>query len=207
MSVRPLVLEPITLTGRLARLEPLSHEHAADLLEAAQHEDIWRYLDEPTPRSLPMIEKLISEALDEQQAGKRLPWAVIALDSGRAVGSVSFIDIRTRDRGVEIGWGWLTPSRWRTGISREMVFLLLRHAFKDLGIVRVALKTDVRNERSQRAILGFGAQREGIVRNHMILRDGYIRDSMYFSITIEDWPEVHDRLQPWPAGPARTPST
>lgn len=198
MSASPLTLEPVTLVGQLARLEPLSHVHAVDLLDAAQHDDIWRYLDEPTPRTLPMIEKLIAEALDEQQAGKRLPWAVIALDTERAVGSVSFIDIRTRDRGVEVGWGWLTPSRWRTGISREMVFLLLRHAFEDLGIVRVALKTDVRNERSQRAIIGMGAQREGVVRNHMILRDGYIRDSVYYSITIEDWPQLRDKLQRQP---------
>jgi RimJ/RimL family protein N-acetyltransferase len=188
----------VTLTGRLARLEPLSHEHARDLLEAARHDDVWTYLDEPTPSTLPMLEKLITEALEEQKAGKRLPWAVIALDSEQAIGSVSFIDIRARDRGVEIGWGWLTPSRWRTGIGREMCYLLLRHAFEDLGVVRVALKTDVRNERSRAAILGLGAQREGVVRNHMVLRDGYIRDSVYFSVTVDDWPAVRAKLRARP---------
>lgn len=198
MSVQPLHLEPVTLTGRLARLEPLSHEHARDLLEAARHDDVWTYLDEPTPSTLPMLEKLITEALEEQKAGKRLPWAVIALDSEQAIGSVSFIDIRARDRGVEIGWGWLTPSRWRTGIGREMCYLLLRHAFEDLGVVRVALKTDVRNERSRAAILGLGAQREGVVRNHMVLRDGYIRDSVYFSVTVDDWPAVRAKLRARP---------
>lgn len=194
MSVELLRLEPVMLTGTLARLEPLSRDHAPDLLEAAGYDDVWAYLDEPTPSTMPMIDKLIVEALDEQRVGKRLPWAIIALDAGRAVGSVSFIDIRARDRGVEIGWGWLTPARWRTGISRQVATLLLYHAFEDLGAVRVAMKTDVRNRRSEAAIRALGAQREGVVRNHMILRDGYIRDSVYYSITADDWPRVRARL-------------
>ncbi len=196
MTAGTMRVQPVTLTGRRVRLEPLARRHAPELLEAAEHDEVWTYLDEPTPRSLPMIEKLVDDALAEQGAGQRLPWATIALDTGRAVGSVSLIDLRPRDRGVEVGWAWLSPERWQTGISREVAALVLKHAFEDLDAVRVAFKTDVRNARSQAAILALGAQREGVLRSHMVLRDGHIRDSVYFSVIRDEWPHVRDQLRP-----------
>jgi RimJ/RimL family protein N-acetyltransferase len=162
-------LQPVTLTGSRVRLEPLDYRHAADLLVAANHDEIWTYLDEPTPSTAKDIEAFIRDGLDELAAGRRVPFAIVDLEDGTAVGSTSYIDIRPHDRGVEIGWTWLTPSRWGTGMNRESKYLLLRHAFEDQGAIRVALKTDVRNVRSQRAIEGVGAVREGVWRNHRIL--------------------------------------
>jgi RimJ/RimL family protein N-acetyltransferase len=110
--------------------------------------------------------------------------------TGRAVGSTSYIDIRRQDRGLEIGWTWLTPSEWGTGTNTEAKRLLLAHAFDTLGAIRVALKTDARNLRSQRAIEKLGAIREGVWRNHRILSDGHIRDSVFYSFVPEDWAAV-----------------
>lgn len=173
---------PITLTGKLVRLEPLVYGHAPDLLSAAMFDEIWTYLDEPTPRTTTDITRLVDDALHEQGLGQRLPFAIIDQADGHAVGSASYIDIRPQDRGVEIGWLWLTPSRWGTGMNTEAMFLLLEHAFTKLHAVRVALKTDERNVRSQRAIEALGAVREGVWRNHRILSTGVLRNSVFYSV-------------------------
>lgn len=138
---------------------------------------------------------LIREAIVEQARGERLAFAVVEKATGHAIGSISYIDIQRAHRGVEIGWAWITPSRWRTGASREAAFLLMCHAFETMGAIRVAFKTDSRNERSQQAIEGLQATREGVFRNHWILRDGVVRHSIYYSVTREDWPEVCARLK------------
>lgn len=182
-----------TLHGQLIRLEPLSLDHVPDLAEAAAHDAIWTYLDEPTPRTIHDVERLVQEALDEEQRGARLPFAIMATDSGRAVGSVSFIDLQAAHRGLEIGWGWITPDRWGSGAMREAAFLLLHYAFEALGAIRVAFKTDVRNLRSQGALAALGATREGTFRRHRILADGYVRDSAYYSITDDEWPAIRDQ--------------
>ncbi len=186
-------VKPATLHGRLVRLEPLNLDHVPDLAVAAAHDAIWTYLDEPTPHTEDAVERLVQDALDEQLRGERLPFAIVAIDSGRAVGSASFIDIQPAHHGLEIGWGWITPEQWGTGSMRETVFLLLRHAFQALGAIRVAFKTDARNLRSQGALAALGATREGLLRHHRILNDGVIRDSVYFSVTDDDWPALHRR--------------
>jgi RimJ/RimL family protein N-acetyltransferase len=155
-------LQPVTLTGKRIRLEPLSYAHTSQLLAAAAYDEIWTYLDEPTPRSPSDIEALIRDALNEQEAGARLPFAIVRNDDGTAVGSTSYIDIRPHDHTVEIGWTWLTPSEWGTGTNTEAKYLLLRHAFEDQHAGRVAIKTDLRNVRSQRAIENLRAMREGV---------------------------------------------
>lgn len=180
----------VTLAGGRVRLEPLDHRHATDLLHAAAHDDIWTYLDEPTPRTDSEIRTFIADALNDQTAGRRLPFAIIDTRAGTAVGSTSYIDIRPADRGVEIGWTWLTPTTWGTGINRQAKYLLLKHAFEDQGAIRVALKTDSRNIRSQRAIEALGASREGVWRNHRILSTGAYRNSVFYSITADEWPTI-----------------
>jgi N-acetyltransferase len=120
-------------------------------------------------------------------SGTRMPFAIVDATTDRAIGSVSYIDIRHHDRAVEIGWAWLAPARWGTGAYREAITLLAQYAFEKLSVVRVAYKTDSRNLRSQRSILSIGGTQEGVFRNHRILSDGYVRDSVYFSITDEDW--------------------
>lgn len=182
-----MTVRPVTLLGTLAVLEPLSMGHLPDLAEAARYDEVWTYLDEPTPTGPEPVAELIREAEEERRRGQRLPFAVVERPSGKAVGSISYIDIQPHHRGVEIGWAWLTPSRWRSGIAREAATLLLRHAFEELGAIRVAFKTDSLNERSQRAIAGLGATREGLFRNHRILRDGRVRHSVFYSVTREEW--------------------
>jgi len=187
--------QPVTLTGEVVRLEPLNLDHAADLLVAASHDEIWAYLDEPTPRTRDMIERLIRDALEDQRRGVRLPFAVIDIKTGLAVGSTSFIDIRPNDRSVEIGWTWITPSHWGTGANTEAKFLMLSYAFERQDAGRVAIKTDLRNQRSQNAIEKLGATREGVWRNHRILSDGSYRHSVYYSVIDSEWPSVRGRLK------------
>jgi RimJ/RimL family protein N-acetyltransferase len=188
MRPEPMIVNPVTLTGRLIVLEPLSMDHLEDLAIAARFDEIWSYLDEDTPRDKNPVKGLIEEALEEQSLGQRLPFAIRELNSGTVVGSVSFIDIQRQHHGLEIGWAWLTPPKWRSGLIREASYLLMEHAFETMKAIRVVFKTDLRNERSQRAILGLGAKQEGIFRNHRILRDGHVRTSIYYSVTSEDWP-------------------
>lgn len=196
----PMVIAPVTLHGTLTRLEPLDRQHTAELLQAADHDAIWAYLDEPTPRTPADITALIDDAHQDQTRDTRLPFAIIDARTGRAIGSTSYIDIRPHDRGLEIGWTWLTPETWGSGINIEAKYLLLRHAFRELGAIRVALKTDLRNVRSQRAILTLGATTEGVWRNHRILSDGHRRSTVYYSITDTDWtvvePQLRSRITP-----------
>lgn len=134
--------------------------------------------------------------IDEARASSaQIPFAVVHAESGRAVGSTRYMDIRIADRGLEIGWTWYAPSVQRTALNTECKLLLLRHAFEELGAERVQLKTDARNERSRRAIERLGAIREGILRKHMRVRDGFLRDSLLYSIIAAEWPDVRTRLK------------
>jgi len=124
-----------------------------------------------------------------------MPFAVVDTLRNRIVGSTRLADISFPNRGVEIGWTWLDPSVWRTPINTECKYLLLKHCFETLDMIRVCLKTDSRNVRSQRAIERLGARREGILRSHRILPDGYARDSVYYSILASEWPDVRQTLE------------
>ncbi len=188
-------IAPVTLQGRFVRLEPLQMKHASDLFAAAQDPAIWTYMSSHLNGSLPAIEAWISAALQEQAAGIVLPFAIIDLSSGYAVGSTRYMTISVRDRGLEIGWTWLAPVVQRTGVNTECKYLLLRHAFETLGAIRVQLKTHHDNLRSQRAIERIGATREGVLRNHMIMPDGSYRHSVYYSIIDSEWPRVKGRLE------------
>ena len=189
MDVR-MDVRPVTLEGHGVRIEPLGLEHAEDLYAAAQDPDIWRYMPADPSRSLEAIRGWIAEALDARAAGGEMPFAIADRVSGRAVGSTRYLDIHPRDYGLEIGWTWLARPVRRTRVNTECKYLLLRHAFETLGAVRVQLKTDVRNEVSQRAIARLGAVREGVLRKQRILESGFVRDTVMFSIIAEEWPAV-----------------
>ncbi len=185
--------EPVVLEGRFVRLEPLGEQHRADL-EAAAAED---------PSSLRYMSTNIaahgwdtwwSEAAAGVADGRYVAWATVERASGLAVGSTRFGDIDVPSERLEIGWTWIAPSRQRTAVNTEAKLLQLTYAFDELGAGRVALKTDGRNECSQAAIERLGAVREGTLRRHMRLADGFIRDSVYFSILADEWPAVRDRL-------------
>jgi prepilin-type processing-associated H-X9-DG protein len=137
----------------------------------------------------------IAEALVEQDRGTDIPFAIIDAGSGTVAGSTRYLEIRREHRGLEIGWTWLGPKYQRTGINTECKYLLLSHAFDTLDAMRVQLKTDSRNVQSQKAIERIGAKPEGVLRAHMLMWDGHVRDSAYFSITTEEWPTVKEGLR------------
>ena len=184
---------PITLEGRHVTLEPLDERHAPGLFEAMRDEEVCRYLAWPPPAALADTRRLIREPQELVARGQTLAFAHIWNASGTAIGSTRFLDIRPKDRQVEIGSTFLARAYWQTPANTEAKYLLLRHCFESLGCVRVALKTDGRNTRSQTAIERLGAVREGVLRKHMNVR-GYQRDTVYFSILAEEWPAVQRRL-------------
>lgn len=186
---------PVTLEGKWARLEPLTLAHAPQLFDASQDSEIWAYMPVPTPKSVDDVRAWIQDALITQERGLFLPFAIIDLATNRTVGSTRYLDISAPDRHVEIGWTWLGKNYWRTPINTECKYLLLKHAFETLGCIRVSLKTDLRNERSQRAIERIGAQREGVWRRVVIMHDGYQRSSVFYSILDDEWANVKKRLE------------
>jgi RimJ/RimL family protein N-acetyltransferase len=195
MNPKPLNVEPVTLTGRYVRLEPLSESHIPDLAVAANDEDIWRYMLYGTIRTEADMRSWVEDILNRQRGGTDLPFAVIHLVSGKAIGATRYLEIRPEHRGLEIGGTWYAVAYQRTAVNTECKYLLLRHAFETLGCIRVQFKTDQRNERSQRALQRIGAVQEGILRNHMVLEDGTFRHSVYYSIIASEWPAVKARLE------------
>ncbi|MEO7294706.1 MAG: GNAT family protein [Candidatus Limnocylindria bacterium] len=186
--------EPTVLGGRHVRLEPLGEQHRANL-EAAAAED---------PDALRLGALLLTlrgwdvwygEAVAGIADRRYVAWATIEIASGRAVGSTRFADIDVTSERLEIGWTWLAPSRWRTAVNTEAKLLQLGYAFDQLGAGRVALKTDGRNARSQAAIERIGGVREGTLRRHLRMPDGFIRDTVYYSILADEWAAVRARLE------------
>jgi RimJ/RimL family protein N-acetyltransferase len=182
--------ERVVLEGRVVRLEPLEERHRDDLLAAAAEDPhIWDFMSsnlaDPTTWSA---------YLADAQGPDFVAWATVETATGQAVGGTRFGDIAPEHDRVEIGWTWIAPSRHRTAVNSEAKLLQLTYAFETLGAGRVALKTDGRNERSQRAIERLGAVREGALRRHMRLPDGYVRDTVYYSILADEWPAVKARL-------------
>jgi len=187
-------LTPVTLKGRWLSLEPIDERHAPGIFDAMQDEEVCRYLAWPPPRALDETLSLIREARDVMARGQTIVYAKVWNATGRAVGSTRLLDVRPADRQVEIGATFLARDYWRTPANTESKYLFLRHCFEALGCVRVALKTDGRNVRSQEAIARLGAVREGTLRRHMNVR-GYQRDTVYFSILDDEWPSVKSRLE------------
>lgn len=188
-------IQPIILAGRLVRLEPLTLGHIPQLAAAGCDPEIWKFMLYGEMRTEADIRHWVEDLLQRQQRGTDLPFAVIHLLSGRAVGATRYINITPEHRSLEIGGTWYGREFQRTGVNTEAKYLLLRHAFEVLGCVRVQFKTDLRNERSQRAIERLGAVREGVLRKHMILPDGRLRDSVYYSILDDEWSYVKARLE------------
>lgn len=192
-GAQTLTVVPTTLSGRTVRLEPLERHHADALVEAARDAEIWAYmptrLDDPAAMA-----GWIETALQERAAGITLAFAIVSQERDVPIGATRFMDIRPRDRGLEIGWTWLAKSAWRTGVNTEAKFLLLEHAFESVGAIRIQFKTHRMNLRSRKTIERIGAQFEGILRNHYVLPDGTYRDSAYYSVIESEWPAVRRHL-------------
>ncbi len=184
----------VPLEGGLVALEPLEEAHADELWAAAQAPEIWRWLAHISD-SREYFDRWLELSLSAQRDGREGVFATRERRGGALVGSTRYLAVRPADRVVEIGWTWLNPAVWRSGVNVEQKLLLLRHAFEDLGCVRVELKTDARNERSRAAMAAIPAQFEGILRNHMIVPDVGQRDSAYFSVIESEWPAVRVNLE------------
>jgi RimJ/RimL family protein N-acetyltransferase len=200
------VAERVVLHGARVVLQPLDPTDVA-ALHAAASEDRATYAFTTVPATEAAMRDYVAEALAEEAAGRALPFAIIDRATGRVVGSTRFLDIQYWPGGpprvptvVEIGGTWLASSAQRTSINTECKVLLLTHAFDTWHVHRVCLKTDVRNERSRRAIERLGASYEGVRRAHKPATDGGIRDSAYYSITAPEWPDVRAALQARLAG-------
>jgi RimJ/RimL family protein N-acetyltransferase len=194
--VAAMKIEPITLMGQVARLEPLQMKHAAALFEASRESsNLWQFMPVGQPRSVEQMEPHVAKALQLQQQGESLPFVIIDLASGRVAGETRYVNIKAQDRGLEIGATWLAPSFQRTGINTECKYLLLCHAFEQQGVIRVQFKTHHLNLQSQRAIERLGAVKEGILRNCKIMPDGSYRHSVYYSIIESEWPQVKAGLE------------
>jgi len=187
-------LTPVTLTGRWLTLEAIDERHAAGIFEAMRDDEVCRYLAWEPPTSLAETLALVREATEAMARGQSIVYAQVWNATGRAIGSTRLLDVRPADRQVEIGATFLGRDYWRTPANTESKYLFLRHCFETLGCVRVALKTDGRNVRSQEAIARLGAAREGVLRRHMRVK-GYQRDTVYYSILDDEWPAVKARLE------------
>jgi N-acetyltransferase len=182
------------LEGERVVLEPLDSAHADGLWRAAQAPEIWRWLAH-IGSSREYFDKWMRISLQASAEGREGVFATRDRRGGDLVGSTRYLNVRPADRVVEIGWTWLNPEAWRTGINVEAKLLMFGHAFETLECVRVELKTDARNERSRAAMAALPAQFEGIMRNHMIVPDVGVRDTAYFSVIDEEWPEVRANLE------------
>jgi len=187
-------MKPVTLENEWVRLEPLGEAHTEALWAIADDPRVWEHLPVRF-ESRADIETFVFDRLARQNAGTALPFAIVSKAGNRVVGSTAFFDFSSERRAVEIGGTWHTPDVWGTRINVAAKTLLLEHAFEALNLVRVYFKTDIRNGRSQRAIEKLGATREGVWRKHMQRPDGSWRDSVFYSITDDDWLRVRAQLK------------
>ena len=190
-----MTIQPVTLTGKIIRLEPLSEAHVPDLAQVGIDENIWRFMLYGDMCTEEDLYGWVRDILSRQARGTDLPFTVICLESEKAIGCTRYLDIHPEHCNLEIGGTWYGAPYQGTGINTEAKYLLLCHAFETLNCIRVQLKTDLRNLRSQRAIERIGAKKEGILRDHMILPDGTIRSTIYYSILVSEWSGVKARLE------------
>ncbi len=185
--------KPAVLEGHGVRLEPLSREHENALIEAAKDGRLWElfFTSVPEPEK---TRAYIDAALEGQQKGEFLPWAVRDLKSGAIVGSTRYHDIIAATDRVEIGWTWYAARCQRTHVNSACKLLLFEYGFDKLGCKVVGLRTDNFNFRSQRAIEALGAKKDGVIRHHWLRRDGSVRDTVMYSVLVHEWPGVKKHL-------------
>jgi len=176
-------------------LEPLTAGHEAGLLRAADDPALFAWMPVDMASSADALRRWLATSLENAEAGREVPYAILDRRSEALVGSTRFLELRFEHLRVEIGWTWLTRSAWSTGVNVETKLLLLSQAFECAQIRRVEFKTDARNERSRGALIALGARFEGVLRRHMVVRDGAARDSAYFSVLDYEWPELKPVLE------------
>lgn len=189
-----MIIDSVILQGTLVRLEPLHLRHRQALLSIAQASpEAFRYTS--TPVTEEQADSYFAKAFYMLKEGTAYPFVLIEQASGDVVGSSRYSDIQWQYRNCELGYTWIAPAKQGSGINVESKYLMLRYIFEEQGFVRVQIHTDMRNTQSQEAIKRLGATCEGVMRRHMINKNGYIRDSMIFAITDLDWPRVKRHLE------------
>ena len=195
MSAALFVLSSVTLEGRRVRLEPLDLErHWEGLVAIGLEPDLWKWTLNRV-ESADHLREYLETAIRERDEGRSLPFATVDIASGRIAGSTRFSTFDRGNRRAEIGWTWIGGGFRRSHVNTEAKYLMLRHAFEELLLERVELKTDRLNEVSRRAILRLGATEEGCLRSHMLCASGRRRDSVYYSILRAEWPAAKERLE------------
>ncbi len=182
--------EPVILEHGAVRLEPLVAEHAGDLARAAESLETFRYFSRGPER----VDEAGMGAFIEYLRGPAETVPFCVMDAGRAAGITTYLDVRAAHRGLEIGWTWYGPGARGSRVNPTCKFLLMEHAFERLGAIRVCLKTDERNTRSRAAILKLGARFEGILRQNVIMPDGFERSTAMYSVVASEWPGVRAGL-------------
>jgi RimJ/RimL family protein N-acetyltransferase len=184
----------LRLQGRIVALEPLEPRHEEGLWRAAGDPDVWRWMTVNAGVDRDVFGTWFQDALAAARESREAPFAIVAADDGRPVGSSRYLTLRPEHRGLEIGYTWMARETWGKGHNVEAKLLLLEHAFERLGCMRVEFKTEAKNERSRAALAALPAQFEGVFRSHMIVRGGELRDSAYYSVTEDEWPAVKTAL-------------
>jgi RimJ/RimL family protein N-acetyltransferase len=183
------------LAGRLVVLEPLEPRHEEGLWEAASDPEIWRWMPLNAAKSRADFHEWVEDALALGRSGAQVPFAILTASGEREIGSSRYLTLRPEHRGLEIGFTWMARATWGTGANVEAKLLLLEHAFERLGCIRVEFKTEALNERSRRALAALPATFEGVFRKHMLVRGEERRDSAYYSVIDDDWPDVKAALR------------
>ncbi|WP_285399338.1 GNAT family protein [Lysinibacillus sp. fls2-241-R2A-57] len=184
----------IALENEVVLLKPLGQEDAQGILEAGSYPEIWPYLS-TTIEKMDDVHNFVDNALAKKHEKTEFPFVIVDKHSEQIIGSTRFMDIDEHHKRLEIGTSWITPTFWRTTINTNCKYLLLQYCFEVLNLQRVQIKTDHENVRAQKAIERIGGKKEGILRNHMVRKDGTTRHTVMYSITLQEWPEVKKHLQ------------
>ena len=182
-------MNTILLENDVVQLRPIELGDVEGILEAASDQQVWVHMSD-TLLTRAAVLNYTEKAVKEREAGQSHRFVIISKETGRIIGSTTFFDISPAHKRLEIGYTWLNPNYWRTNINTNCKYLLLMYCFEQWGMHRVQIKTDHENLRSQKAIERIGATKEGVLRNHMIRKDGTTRHTVMYSVIKEDWPEM-----------------
>ena len=188
-------IERVTLQGKYVRLEPISEAHIDGLAEIGIGHEFWKFMLYGAMNTKDDFRFFVTDLLEREKAGTDLPFVAIHLPSGRIAGCTRYLNIMPKDKGLEVGGTWYGLDFQRTPVNTECKYLLFSHAFETLKCIRLQLKTDSLNTRSQAAIERIGAKKEGVLRNHMITPEGRIRHSVFYSVIDTEWEDVKKRLE------------
>lgn len=188
-------VQRVTLQGKCVRLEPMGEQHIPGLTEIGAGQDFWGFMLYGDMKTEADMRNWVLDILEREKKRTDLPFVAVHLATGRVAGATRYLNIMPKDRGLEVGGTWYGLDFQRTAVNTECKYLLLTHAFEVLKCIRVQIKTDSLNVRSQKAIERLGAVKEGVLRNHMILPDGRIRHSVFYSILDSEWEGVKKYLE------------